>query len=108
MIERSYRDLAPEPKIVEIILLNWDMRVWDTWFEAKHSNQNLTEQGGGIILKAGVDGILDKIDAPPEAWPWTYSYISDICNHCVSRFLGWRTPIENCNSYIPDISPFIY
>ena len=92
--EGLHRDLAPEQKIDKIIQINRDMKVKDTWSEARHSNQNPTEQGGVRILKAGVDGLLDRTGALPETWPWAYSYIADINNHYVSRFLGWRTPIE--------------
>ena len=83
------------------------MKVKDTWSEARHPNQNPAEQGGVRILKAGVDGLLDRTGAPHEAWPWAYSYIADINNHCASRFLGWRTPIEKRHGYTPDISPFL-
>ena len=64
-----YCDLAPEQKIEGIIKINRDMRVKDTWSEARHPNQNPVEQGGVRILKAGVDGILDTTEAPPETWP---------------------------------------
>ena len=101
-----HSDLAPEQKIDKKIQINRDMRVKDTWSEAKHPNQNPAEQGGIRILKAGVDGLLDRTGAPKEAWPWAYSYIADINNHCASKFLGWRTPIEKRHGYTPDISPF--
>ena len=62
-------DLAPEQKIEEIIKINRDMRVKDTWSEGRYPNQNPVEQDGVRILKAGLDGILDRTGAPPEAWP---------------------------------------
>ena len=62
-------DLAQEQKIEEIIKINRDMGVKDTLSEARHPHQNPVEQGGVRILKAGVDGILDTTEAPPETWP---------------------------------------
>ena len=38
-----HRDLAPEQKIEEIIQINRDMRVKDTWSEVRHPNQNPAE-----------------------------------------------------------------
>ena len=64
------------------------VRVKDNWSKARHPNQNPVEQGGVRILKAGVDGILDQTGAPAGTWPYAYSYIADINNHCASRFLG--------------------
>ena len=43
------------------------MRVKDTWSEVKHPNKNPIEQGGVVILKAGVDGLLDRSGTPPNA-----------------------------------------
>ena len=106
-MKELHRDLAPEQKIEEIIQLNRDMRVKDTWAESCHPNQNPAEQGGVRILKAGVDGILDRSGAPPGAWPWAYAYIADINNHCASKFLGWRTPIEKRHGYTLDISAYL-
>ena len=80
------------------------MRVKDSWSEAAHPNQNPVEQGGIRILKQGVDGLLTRTGAPPESWPWVYSYISDINNHCASKYLNWRTPIEKRHGYTPDTS----
>ena len=64
------------------------MRVKNSWSEARHPNQNPAEQGGVRILKAGVDGLMDRTGSPHEAWPWpwSYSYIADINNHCASHF----------------------
>ena len=70
------------------------MRVKDSWSEAGHPNQNPVEQGGIRILKQGVDGLLTRKGVPPEPWSWVYSCISYTNNHCVSKYLNWRTPIE--------------
>lgn len=67
VLEGLHRDLAPEQKIDKIIQINRDIRVKDTWSEAKDPNQNPVEQGGVRILIAGVDGLLDKTGAPNEA-----------------------------------------
>ena len=83
------------------------MKVKDSWSEASHPNQNPVEQGGIRILKQGVDGLLARTGAPPESWPWAYSYISDINNHCASKYLNWRTPIEKRHGYTPDISALL-
>ena len=90
----SHQDLATEQKIDEIISIYRDMMVKDSWPEATHPNQNPIEQGGIRILKQGVDGLLIRTGTPPESWPWAYSYISDINNHCTLKYLNWRTPIE--------------
>lgn len=43
--EGLHRDLASEQKIDKIMQISRDMRVKDTWSEAKHPNQNPAEQG---------------------------------------------------------------
>ena len=58
--ECLHRDLAPEQKIDKIIQINRDMRVRDSWSEARHPNQNPAEQGGVRISKAGVDGFYGQ------------------------------------------------
>ena len=58
--------LAPEQKTDEIISINKEMRVKDSWSEATHLNQNSVKQGGIKILKQGVDGLLTKTGAHQE------------------------------------------
>ena len=65
------------------------------------------EQGAIRILKSASDVILARTGAKPEAWPWIYNYIADINNHCASKILNWKTPIEKRHGYTPDISAFL-
>ena len=62
-----HQGLAPEQKTDEIISINRDMRVKDSWSETAHPNQNQVEQGGIRILKQGADGLLKRTGAPPES-----------------------------------------
>ena len=39
--------------------------------------------------------------------PWVYNYIADVNNHCASRVINWKTPIEKRHGYTPDISAFL-
>ena len=58
-------------------------------------------------MKQGVDDLLIRTGAHPESWLWAYLYISDINNHCASKYLNWRTPTEKRHGYTPDISALL-
>ena len=48
-----------------------------------------------------------RTGAIPSVWPWALSYLADVNNHCASRFLRWRTPIEIRYGYTPNISALL-
>ena len=102
-----HRDLAPEQKTDEILELNRKMIVKDTWSEAGIPEQNPVEQGGVRILKNAADIIIQRTGAIPESWPWVYNYIADVNNHCASKIINWKTPIEKRHGYTPDISALL-
>ena len=105
--ETLHRDLAPEQKTDDIVNINRNMIVKDTWSEAGYPTQNPVEQGGVRILKSTADTIITRMGAIPGVWQWVYNYIADINNHCANRILSWRTPIEKCHGYTPDISALL-
>ena len=83
-----HRDGAPEEKIDEIIDINREMKVKDTWAEPDRQNENPVEALGVNPLKKGVKAIMDRTGAYDKLWPWAYKYIADINNHIASPVLG--------------------
>ena len=63
--ETLYRDLAPEQKTDDIININRNMIVKDTWSEAGYPTQKPVEQGGVRILKSAADTIIIQTGAVP-------------------------------------------
>ena len=105
--ETLHTDLALEQKTDDIININRNMIVKDTWSEAGYPTQNPVEQGGVRILKSAASTIITQTGAIPAVWPWVYNYIADVNNHCANRILNWRTPIEKRHGYTPDISALL-
>ena len=64
------------------------------------------KQGSIRILKTGIESLMARTRAIPEVWPWVLNYLADVNNHCASRILRWKTPIEVRYGYTPDISAF--
>ena len=55
VLQCLHLDLAPEQKTDEIISINRDMTVKDSWSKAVYPNQNPVERGGIRILKQDVE-----------------------------------------------------
>ena len=102
-----HRDLAPEEKAAKLIELNRQMMVKDTWSEAGHPNQNPVEAQGVNPLKPGATQLMNGTDAVDGAWSWVHKCIADINNCCATPVLNWKTPIEKCHGFTPDISAFL-
>ena len=83
------------------------MIVKDTWSEAGYPTQNLVKQGAVRIIKQASDIIIARTGAPSEVWPWIYNNVADVNDHCATRILNWKTPIEKRHGYTPDISALL-
>jgi len=105
--EGLHRDLAPEEKVDNIIKLNRDMMVKDSWSESGNPNQNPVESQGVYPLKKGAEQIMNRTGAEDGAWPWALKYIAQVNNICATPVLGWKTPVSVRHGYTPDISAYL-
>ena len=83
------------------------MRVKDSFSETGNPNQNPAEAMNVKIIMQDSEGIMNRSGAPDFVWPYSHCYVTDINNHCVYSFLGWKTPISKRHGYTPDISTFL-
>ena len=102
-----HRDCSHEQNVQEIVDLNRDMRVKDSYSEPGCPNQNPVENLGVRIIKMAAEGLKIRTGAPDFLWPLMHKYLADVNNHCATPFLGWITPIQKRHGHIPDISPFL-
>ena len=102
-----HRDYAPEQKIQELVNLNRDYMVRDSFAEPYHPNQNPAESLGVKVIKTAARMIMNRTGAKAEVWPFAHKYIADVHNHCSSPMLNWKTPIAIRHGYTPDISAFL-
>ena len=105
--ECLHHDLAPEQKVDDIINLNRDIQVRDSYSEAGYPNQNPAESLGVKVIKKGAEVMMDCTGIDEKYWPWVHKYIADVNNHCATPFLNWEVPITKRHGYIPDISPLL-
>ena len=58
-------------------------------------------------LKKMVNFIMDKTGAPRYLWVMCSMYVVCLLHHLAQPGLNWRTPIEACYGYTPDMSSLL-
>ena len=74
--------------------------------EAHMEWQNEAERAIQEVKKM-VNLIMDRTGCPKDLWVMCSHYVVFLLNHLAQPNLDWRTPIEACYGYTPDISPLL-
>ena len=74
--------------------------------EAHMEWQNEAERAIQEVKKM-VNLIMDRTGCPNDLWVMCSHYVVFLLNHLAQPNLDWRTPIEACYGYTPDISPLL-
>ena len=102
-----HRDGAMEQKSNEIIQLNREFEVKDSWSEPRYPNQNPVEALAIKWLKKAAERLLNHTGAPEIVWVFAFLYLALVNNWTADPTLRWITPHEKRYGTTPDISALL-
>ena len=99
-----HRDNALSEQSQEVIQLNRDLIVHDTFTEPYHPHQNHVESQAIRHIKNWSTVLLDRSNAPDNCWFLCQEYCVEIYNHTANPSINWKLPLKERDGDTKDIS----
>ena len=99
-----HRDNALSEQSEEVIQLNRDLIVHDSFTEPHHPHQNPVESQAVRHIKNWSKLLLDRSGAPDNCWYLCQEYCAYIYNYTANPMLNWLLPLQVRDGDTKDIS----
>ena len=102
------RDQAKNEKSKEAMKIHRELQMKDAVSEAGNQQQNPVEVHAVRWLKSNATALMDRSNAPDNAWFDAFGHLALVNNTLAKEQLGWKTPMQKQHGHTPDMSPWLH